>query len=728
MGSDEEKAVDMLSRNRSIHQSCIEKSNGTLIKEIGDGILASFSLASEAVRCAIEIQKECKEQDIPLKIGIHEGEMIFSGSDVIGDGVNIASRLQEDAQEGCINISASVYRDIKNKADIQTKFIGEKIFKNVDEPIKVYRVLLDDSEIDDLSSFDYQKLQKKQKKLTYNLIIGVIAAIIIIILFWMYLPVNEESEKEKSIAVMPFDNESDDTQNEYFVNGMMEDIRNNLSIIGDLRVISKTSTEKYRETSLSTKEIAEELDVNYLLEGTVQKQGNQVKIHAQLIEAKIDDHIWTKTYLRDISEVFEVQSEIAQIIAKELYSTITPLQKEILETIPTTNLTAYDFFLRARDVHTNYWLDNNNKNALEKAITLYNRSLEYDSTYAQAYTGLAIAYFDKHYWGTYFEEDFMDSSLILSNIALSYDNQLSEAYYIRGRYFREARGEYKKALNDFDKAIFIDPSYSWAYYQRGNLYLYNLGDNIKAIKNYHKAAILDHSFLLPTVLRNLCQAYDNSGFINKVMYYQQEALKLDSDSSKYFLQLGGQEYNKGNFEVSSEYYNKCFQYDSSRDMAILMLVTLNNILGNNLEAYNYALKLIELVDSKELITSMHRIGYAFWQVGKQEEAKYYFDNQIKYCLESIRLNRWYAINKSAHYDLAGVYAFLGEKEKAYQYLDELVQRKSFPAWWIDFARHDPLFNSIREEERFQKIYQNMEAKFQKEHDRVKAWLEEEGML
>ena len=120
MGSDEEKAVDMLSRNRSIHQSCIEKFNGTLIKEIGDGILASFSLASEAVRCAIEIQKECKEQDIPLKIGIHEGEMIFSGSDVIGDGVNIASRLQEDAHEGCINISAAVYRDIKNKADIQT--------------------------------------------------------------------------------------------------------------------------------------------------------------------------------------------------------------------------------------------------------------------------------------------------------------------------------------------------------------------------------------------------------------------------------------------------------------------------------------------------------------------------------------------------------------------------------------------------------------------------------
>ena len=144
MGSDEDKAFNMLKRNHEIHENLIKQFNGTLIKEIGDGTLASFSLASDAVRCAMEIQKACKEQNIPLKIGIHEGEMVFAGADVLGDGVNIASRLQESAEEGCITISGSVYRDIKNKAGIRTEFIEEKSFKNVDEPIRVYKVLCEE--------------------------------------------------------------------------------------------------------------------------------------------------------------------------------------------------------------------------------------------------------------------------------------------------------------------------------------------------------------------------------------------------------------------------------------------------------------------------------------------------------------------------------------------------------------------------------------------------------
>jgi len=145
MGKDEDRAFDMLRRNHSLHQDLIEKHNGNLIKEIGDGTLASFPLASNAVRCAINIQEEARNQNIPLKIGIHEGEMVFAGADVLGDSVNIASRLQEDAQTGCIWISASVYRNIKNKADIKAKFLAEKTFKNVDEPIKIYSVFCKES-------------------------------------------------------------------------------------------------------------------------------------------------------------------------------------------------------------------------------------------------------------------------------------------------------------------------------------------------------------------------------------------------------------------------------------------------------------------------------------------------------------------------------------------------------------------------------------------------------
>ena len=146
MGSDEDRAFDMLKRNHIIHETLIKKYNGTLIKEVGDGTLASFPLASDAVRCAMDIQREARSQQIPLKIGIHEGEMVMAGEDVLGDGVNVASRLQEASQEGCITISGKVYSDVKNKAGINTKYIGEKKLKGVDDPVKVYEVLCEEKE------------------------------------------------------------------------------------------------------------------------------------------------------------------------------------------------------------------------------------------------------------------------------------------------------------------------------------------------------------------------------------------------------------------------------------------------------------------------------------------------------------------------------------------------------------------------------------------------------
>ena len=194
----------------------------------------------------------------------------------------------------------------------------------------------------------------QKKPLTSNFIIAVMALIIIVTYVYpRYFSSTEAGTEvavdDKSIAVMPFDNESADEENEYFVNGMMEDIRNNLSKIADLRVISKTSTEKYRTTTLSSQEIGKELSINYLLEGTVQKRGNQVKIHAQLISTENDDHIWEDTYQRDITDIkdyFIIQSEIAEAIADELKAVITPEEKELISSIPPENTEHYDSYLK----------------------------------------------------------------------------------------------------------------------------------------------------------------------------------------------------------------------------------------------------------------------------------------------------------------------------------------------------------------------------------------------
>jgi len=184
MGTDEYRAFVVLQKNREIHSELIRQFNGTLIKEMGDGTLISFNLASDAVRCAIAIQKACKEQNIPLKIGIHEGELVFAGEDVYGDGVNIASRLQEDAREGCIAISEKVYSDIKNKSGIDTKLIGPKKLKNVDDPVKVYEVLCEETTLVEEQGSKSVENSKASRRYRYFILPGIFIVIIAVILIW----------------------------------------------------------------------------------------------------------------------------------------------------------------------------------------------------------------------------------------------------------------------------------------------------------------------------------------------------------------------------------------------------------------------------------------------------------------------------------------------------------------------------------------------------------------
>jgi TolB-like protein/class 3 adenylate cyclase len=736
MGSDEDKAFKVLRKNREIQRPIIKKYRGEWLKEMGDGILASFHTASDAVRCADEIQKEAKEEGIGLRIGIHEGEVVFEGGDVLGDGVNVASRLEEIADDGCINISGAVFKDIKNKAGISTEFIEEKTLKNIDEPVKVYRVSCEESNNETNQTHTKRKFSIKY---IYYLFAGFVI-IIVSVLAIQYLKNQSPPStitKEKSIAVRPFWNESIDPENEPFVNGITEDIRNNLAKISDLRVISRGSMEKYRDTNLPTSDIAEEVNVSFLLEGTVQRYGTQVKIHAQLIDAELDDHIWEETFERDISdikEIFKLQGEIAQIIAEELYSTITPQEKEIIDIIPTTNLNAYDFFMRARDTHTKcwagYWEGINDREALEEAIKLYRRALELDSTYAQAYTGLALAYWNRYGEETFFEEDYLDSIMVLADKALSFDDQLEEAYYVKYVYDRHAKGNFQAAINNLEIALQINPNFTWAFEFGAYTYIDDLDNYLQGIKNLHKAASLDHSFRLPRILYNLSSAYGNTGFFNEQAYYFQEAFKLSADSIRKYRYLANRAMISNNYETDTEMLLRIYDLDSTDHDIIGSIIHAYNILGNDTEAYRYSMKMIELFESGKILNlnSRNRIGYTLMSIGKNEEGKKYLDEQIQYCLESIRLNRRYAKTKLAHYDLAGIYAYLGDIEKAYQYLEEFNRKNFYPLWLIETIKIDPLFSAINEDERFQAILQNMDFKYKKEHERIETWLKEQNML
>ena len=418
---------------------------------------------------------------------------------------------------------------------------------------------------------------------------------------------------------------------------------------------------------------------------------------------------------------------MVQTVAKELKVAITPEEKQLIEKTPTTSLTAYDFFFRGREEHWKYWSDNKNRKALERAEDFYHKALEYDSTFARAYAGLAWAYWDKHYWETFFSESFLDSVLILANIALSYDNQLEEAY-ARKAYYYDEMGNRERALEELDKAIKYNPNDWMAYNAKG--WLYHNYDIVKSIDNYNKAISLNRGEQLPDLLRNIGYAFKNAGFVEKYKYYSMEALKLDGDSFAYYLSLYRCEFDSGNFEKALELRKKMYSMDSSNIDELFKLGEICMFLNQPEEALKYFNKWYERSKTLSLfaVFGPHRIGWAYWQNGYREEAEYYFNEQINYCNKLIEMRRVLQLSYREFYDLAAVYAFRGDKDRAIENLKNFNKLQIIPAWMMPYIRYDPLLDNIRDEPEFQQIVRDVEAKYQAEHERVRKWLEEQGML
>jgi TolB-like protein/predicted Zn-dependent protease len=544
---------------------------------------------------------------------------------------------------------------------------------------------------------------------------------------------NDVTKLEKSIAVLHFINDSPDKENAYFINGIMDEIINNLQKISDFsRVLPRTSVEQFRgETKLSIPVIAKKLNVNYIVQGSGQKYGNTFRLSVQLIAVLNEKQLWGDSYEQEIQntkDIFKIQSQIAQSIAAKLKTTITSEEKQRIEKTPTTNLTTYDFYQQGREEHTKYWIDYRNTAALQKAEGFYHKALKYDSTFAQAYSGLARVYWDKHSFKEkeYLSENYMDSVLILANIALSFDNHLSEPYTLRGNYYSE-NGKPEQAIEEFDKAIKLNPNDWMAYYEKGEFYLN--ADNVNRINYLQKAASINRGAEFPSILGRIAYAYSNAGFPDKANQYFKDKLKLDGDSLAYYYALADVEFWHANFNKSTEYAEKGYAIDSTNEDILYSLGHNYAWLGQYEESLKYYKKYYErLKTNGELNTgSMHRIGYAYWQNGYKKEAEYYFIEQIKYDTRMIELKRsLYGLY--AYYDLAGVYAFRGEKVKAYKNLRLLNQIQWIPLWMSMLMKTDPLFNSIRNEPEFQQIARDVEAKYQAEHERVRKWLEEQGKL
>jgi tetratricopeptide (TPR) repeat protein len=304
---------------------------------------------------------------------------------------------------------------------------------------------------------------------------------------------------------------------------------------------------------------------------------------------------------------------------------------------------------------------------------------------------------------------------------------LAEAHTIKGEYYAD-KGFVSKAFDEYDKALRAKSNFWEAYTGKGNIYF---DDNLlNSIDNFQKATSLNHGAELPVILRNISLEYGSAGFIDKAYYYTLEALKLDGDSASYFTSLATFEKYRNNLEKAIEFLQKAYSIDSTQASTALQLGHCCMFLNQRKETLKYYTKYIEILKALGTFTpiDMHRIGWAYYENRYRKEAKYYFDKQLEYSKKEIDLKRLWGQKLYPYYDMAGVYAFIGGKEKAYESLRLFNQRQRMPLWVVTFLKTDPLFNSIRSEPEFQQIVRDVETKYQAEHERVRKWLEETGQL
>jgi TolB-like protein/class 3 adenylate cyclase/Tfp pilus assembly protein PilF len=419
---DEKLAQELLEEHRELLRAIFPRFQGTEIKTIGDAFLVEFNSALEAAQCAIEIQRALAkrnadapaERQIELKIGIHIGDVVHRGGDVYGDGVNIASRIEPLAGAGGICVSMDVERQIRNAVETRFEKLAPTELKNISVPMELFRIVLPwERHAPEIRGQKFATANPSLggSEVRRNGVIsarstwmwtaaGVAAApLLMMVAGWWWsnranhsTPTPRQSEAatgvaipEKSIAVLPFENLSDDKSNAYFAEGIQDEILTRLSKIAALKVISRTSTQKYKSAPDNLREVGQQLGVANLLEGSVQKAGNAVHINVQLIKAATDGHVWAESYDRELQNIFGVEGEVAGKIAEALNAKLSGAEEKAVAVKPTNNVAAYDAYLHGRSVEAGRF----DIPSAEEAAADYTRATQLDPNFSLAWANVA---------------------------------------------------------------------------------------------------------------------------------------------------------------------------------------------------------------------------------------------------------------------------------------------------------------------------------------------------
>ena len=462
MASDEEGTLAALKRHRQmVFEPAVAAHHGRIVKLIGDGTIVEFASVVDAVNCALSVQRSgsslqaenLHQPKIVLRIGINLGDVIIEGDDIYGDGVNIAARLEPVAEPGGICISSIVNESIGNRIDVRFQDGGQINVKNIDRPIRIWRWRPD----------------------AHAPVTG------------GRHPNTDNPQPHTAIAVLPFTNMSGDPEQEYFSDGISEDIITDLSKIAGLMVIARNSSFAYKGRSVDVRTVGRELGVQSVLEGSIRRSGNRARITAQLIDATSGGHLWGARYDRDLADIFEVQDDVTRRIVDALKVTLSPAEKERLADTKTPNLTAYDYVLRGRE----FMLGNErSRETFEQATTYFKKALEHDPDYSQAYACLGFAHvFDyQNRW-----TDDPDSSLLLAKQyarqAIDKDPNEPLARCVSAM-AASLEKDLDQARSEIDVALSLNPNFALAHNLRGSNRIYS-GQPLDAIPELEQGMRLD---------------------------------------------------------------------------------------------------------------------------------------------------------------------------------------------------------------------------------------------
>ncbi len=676
MQQDEHQALSLLNRFKEYVQKLAAEHHGRVIQYYGDGCLLWFNSSKDGVNCAIDLQQACKAADsIPLRIGLHLGEVVVQNQNVFGDGVNLASRIESLGIAGSILISKSIRDQIKNKREFEIKSLGRFNFKNVDEPMEVFAIGNHGLSVPQPNQMK-GKLQQQASSSTsanqrFTILVGLVALLIILGLAWVgwfsYMGSSQDSltesgtELEKTMAVLPLINLNNDDNLEYFSNGVTQEIIDELAKVKNITVAAFSSTFIYRDRQKPDREIAEELNVNYMMSGSSRIFGDSVKLSIELFNPRSNKRIWNGTFNELMANAPMLQTRIAKEVVANLGVQLSSGEKESLEETVTENGEAFRLFLRAKSELSKLSQEGftNSQRFLEEALTL-------DPQYAQAHTLLA--------W-----------TLTLGRSYFMTSHEIS------------TEQTHAEIAPHIEKAIELDPGSSDIYLVRANLNLFHLGRMNDAKQDVDKALELNTWPKVPTdyCVCTIVSTYASLRKIDRAKELAKIAKRVDPGNILLYYDQATIEIAEGDLEEAKAIIEEALSIADSPFY--------NWMLGwiyYHQKDHALALEYFERVHDVMGFTSPVVIAYlsaAFYQLDQKEAGdKYYADLK----------NSRQAGNPSKSLPLAIIAAAQEDVDQMFEYLQQAQAEKDYGLAY--FINIDPIFTPYLEDSRMVEIRRRLQ--------------------